>query len=137
MTFLDLKGRKKTIKNIRRYVVGWNKPTRSKFQDAAKRFFYPYWKSDIVLEECPLVGSLMKFDFVNVSKKIIAEISGQQHCKHVPHFHGKNPVGKFLGQIKRDMKKHEFADLNGYQLVEIYSEKELTYEFFLDKGIEL
>lgn len=137
MDFYDLKGRKKSIKNIRRYLVNWSKPTRSKFQDAAKKFFYPYWCSDIVLEECPLVGTLLKFDFVNVSKKIVAEISGQQHLKHIPHFHGKNPVGKFLGQIKRDMKKHDWAEINGYELVEIYSEKELTYEFFLERGVSL
>lgn len=137
MTFLDLKGRPKTVKNVRRFKVDWNKPTRSKFQDAAKRFFYPYWSGDLVFEEFPLTGTLMKFDFVNVSKKIIAEISGRQHLQHIPHFHGKNPASKFLGQIKRDMKKHEWADLNNFTLVEIYSEKELTYDFFLDKGVEL
>ncbi len=137
MTFLDLRGREKKLKNAGRYRVDWNSKTRSKFQDATKKFLYPYWKGDVVLEECPLVGTLLKFDFINLSKKIICEPSGQQHQKHIAHFHGKNPVGKFLGQIKRDMKKHEFADLNGYQIIEIYDEKELTYEYFLEKGIEL
>ncbi len=136
MIFLDLKGREKKLKNASRYRVSWNEKTRSKFQDAAKRFIYPFWKNDILLEECPLVGTLLKFDFLNVSKKIILEISGRQHIEFVKHFHGSR-TSKFLGQIKRDMKKHEWADLNGYQLIEIYSEKELTYEYFLSKGVEL
>lgn len=137
MIFLDLRGREKKLKNASRYRIDWNSKTRSKFQDATKKFLYPYWKGDAVLEECPLVGTLLKFDFINLSKKIICEPSGAQHTKHIAHFHGKNPVGKFLSQIKRDMKKHEFADANGYQLIEIYSEEELTYEYFLSKGIEL
>lgn len=137
MTFLDLRGRERKLKNPARYKIDWNGKTRSKFQDATKKFLYPYWVGDVVLEECPLVGTKLKFDFINLSKRIICEPSGKQHVQHIVHFHGKNPVGKFLSQIKRDMKKHEFADLNDYQLIEIYSEKELTYDFFLSKGIEL
>lgn len=136
MIFLDLKGRKKSIKNIRRYLVEWNKLTKSKGQTELKRFLYPYWSGDIVFEELPLVGSRMTFDIVNITKKIIIEHQGVQHQKFVKHFHGSR-VGKFLGQIKRDMKKHEWAELNGFSLVETYSESDFTYEFFLERGIEL
>lgn len=135
MTFLDLKGRKKPLKNARKYTVDWNSKTRSKFQDAAKKFFYPYWNMDMCMEEMPLVGSLMKFDIVNVSKKIVCEIMGKQHCQFSKHFHGTK--GKFLGQIKRDLQKHDWCELNGFTLIEIYSEKELTYDYFLSQGVEL
>ena len=135
MTFLDLKGRKKNL-NIRKYLVDWNGKTRSKGETALKTFLYPYWRSDIVLQEMPLVGSRMRFDMVNVSKKIVIEVQGCQHNKFVKHFHGTR-VGKFLGQIKRDISKHEWCEINDFTLVEVYSEKELTYEFFADKGINL
>lgn len=135
MTFLDLKGRKKS-KSLTKYLVDWNGGTRSKGQTALKRFLYRYWSGDIVCEEFPVVGSKMTFDLINFSKKIIIEHQGIQHQKFVKHFHGSR-VGKFLGQIKRDMKKHEWAELNGFSLVETYSEDDFTYEFFLDRGIEL
>lgn len=135
MTFFDLKGREKKLKNARRYYINWHGKTRSKFQDAAKKFFYPYWANDLCMEEMPLVGTLMKFDLVNISKKIVCEVMGEQHTKFNKHFHGTK--NKFLGQIKRDLKKHEWCELNGFTLVEVYSEKELTYEYFLSQGVEL
>ena len=84
----------------------------------------------------PLVGSRMTFDIVNYTKKICIEFQGKQHTEYVKHFHGSR-TGKFLGQIKRDMKKHEWCEINGFTLLEIFSEKELTYEYFLSKGVEL
>ena len=136
MTFLDLKGRKKNIANIRRYYVEWNGETRSKGQTALKKFLYPYWRTDIVFEELPLVGSKMTFDIVNVTKSIAIEFDGAMHHKFIPHFHGSR-VSKFLGQIKRDLKKEEWAEINDYVLIRVNSEKELTYEFFLERGISL
>lgn len=136
MTFLDLKGRKKSITNIRRYYVDWSGGTRSKGQTALKKFLYPYWKDKIIFEEMPLVGSRMSFDIVNITDKLIIEHQGVQHQKFVKHFHGTR-TGKFLGQIKRDMKKHEWAELNGFTLLETYSEADFTYDFFLQRGIEL
>lgn len=136
MTFLDLRGREKKLKNPARYKADWNGSTRSKGQTALKKFLYPYWKDKLIFEEMPLVGSKMTFDIVNITDKLIIEHQGLQHQKFVKHFHGTR-VSKFLGQIKRDMKKHEWAELNGFCLVETYSEKDFTYDFFLSKGIEL
>jgi len=136
MTFLDLRGRERKLKNPARYRVDWCGSTRSKGQTALKKFLYPYWKDRIILEEMPLVGSKMTFDIVNITDKLIIEHQGEQHQKFIKHFHGTR-VSKFLGQIKRDMKKHEWAELNGFSLLETYSEKDFTYDFFLSKGIEL
>ena len=135
MTFLDLKGRKKS-KSLTKYLVDWNGPTRSKGQSALKRFLYRYWSGDIVCEEFPLVSTRMTFDIINLSKKIAVEFDGEAHHKFIPHFHGSR-VGKFLGQIKRDLKKEDWCDLNNFTLVRVNSEKELTYEFFLERGVEL
>lgn len=136
MTFLDLKGRPKVLKNARRYYVDWNSGTRSKGQTALKKFLYPYWNGKIIFEEMPVVGSKMTFDIVNVTDKLIIEHQGEQHQKYIKHFHGSR-VSKFLGQIKRDMKKHEWAKINGFTLLETYSEKDFTYDFFLERGVEL
>ncbi len=136
MVFLDLRKRPKTLRNPRKYYVEWNGGTRSKGQTALKKFLYPFWKNDLILEEMPLVGSRMTFDIVNISKSICIEFQGKQHTEHVKHFHGAR-TGKFLSQIKRDMKKHDWCEINGFNLVEIFNEKELTYEYFSSKGILL
>lgn len=136
MIFLDLRGREKKLKNASRYRVDWGGGTRSKGQTALKRFLYPYWKDKVVLEEMPVVGSRMTFDIVCISDSICIEFDGAMHHKYIQHFHGSR-VSKFLGQIKRDLKKEEWAEINNYSLIRINSEKELTYEYFLSKGIEL
>lgn len=136
MTFLDLRGREKKLKNPARYKADWNSATRSKGQTALKKFLYPYWKDKLIFEEMPLVGSKMTFDIVNITDKLIIEFDGIQHSQYVKHFHGSR-VSKFLGQIKRDLKKEEWAEINEFSLIRIVSEKEMTYDFFLSKGIEL
>ena len=135
MIFLDLKGREKS-KSLTKYLVDWNSGTRSKGQTALKRFLYRYWSGDIVCEEFPLVSTRMTFDIINLSKKIAIEFDGKMHHEYVPHFHGSR-VSKFLGQIKRDLKKEDWCELNNFTLVRVNSEKELTYEFFLERGISL
>jgi len=136
MKFFDLNGREKNLKNYRRYLVDWCGGTRSKGQTALKKFLYPYWQHDCILEEMPLVGSRMTFDIVNYTKKICIEFDGAMHHRYIEHFHGSR-VSKFLGQVKRDLKKEDWAEINNYSLIRINSEKELTYEYFLSKGIEL
>lgn len=136
MIFLDLRGREKKLKNAGRYRVDWSGGTRSKGQTALKKFLYPYWKDKLIFEEMPLVGSRMSFDIVNITDKLILEFDGIQHSQYVKHFHGSR-VSKFLGQIKRDLKKEEWAEINGFSLVRIVSEKEFNYEFFEAHGVIL
>jgi hypothetical protein len=135
MTFLDLKGRERKLRKAKGSIIDWHKVTRSKFQDATKKFLYPFWKDDQVFEEMRIVGTLMRFDIYNHSKKIVIETAGRQHSQFVKHFH-KTRAG-FLKQVKRDLLKHDFCEINGISLVEIASEKELTYEYFLSQGVEL
>lgn len=141
MTFLDLKGRKKTLKRPSKYLIDWDAKSLSKFQKAAKDFLYSYWKSDYVFEELPMVGSKNRFDLYNATKRIVVESMGQQHHKFVPHF--QKTRANFLGQIKRDLDKHEFCKLNGIILVE-FTEKEFygksqeeLEKLFLSQGVNL
>lgn len=135
MKFKTIYGKEKTLKNSRQYLIDWRKKTRSKFQDEVKKFLYPYWKNDVVFEELRLVETRLTFDFFNANKKIAIEVQGQQHTKFVPFFHGSR--AKFLQQLKRDSKKYDFCEINGFKLVEIYDVKELTKDFFESHGVYL
>ena len=125
----------KTEKSVSKYLVKWNKKTRSKFQDAVKFALYPYWKKLIVYEEFPVVGSRMTIDFLNLSYKVAIEVQGEQHRTPNKHFHNGNKMN-FYAQVERDMAKKEYCIQNGWTMVEIYPEDlPLTEKFLKDQGI--
>ena len=117
MKFIGLNDRELTLKNPKKYLIDWNKKSRSKFQLETKNFLKPYWQHDIVFEEFRLVGTRLSFDFYNANKKIMIEVQGAQHTKFVKFFHGNRL--KYLQQLKRDDKKYEFCQKNNLKLVEI------------------
>lgn len=135
MTFLDLKGRKKTLKRPSKYLIDWDAKSLSKFQKAAKDFLRPYWFRDYTFEEMPVVGSRSRFDFYNATKRIVLEISGRQHKEFVPHF--QKTRANFLSQVKRDLDKGEFCRINDITFIEVFDISELTEEFFLANGVHL
>ena len=63
MKFIDQYGKERNLKNAKKYLIDWDKPSRSKFQTSVKRFLYNYWKNDIVFEEFRVVGSRLTLDF--------------------------------------------------------------------------
>lgn len=83
--------------------------------------------------------TLLRCDFVNVSLSIVCEFDGEQHSSYNGHFH-KNRVG-FLGSIKRDVKKEDEMERNGFKIVRINDADlkigltrewfEVNYEVFL------
>ena len=50
MKFTDAYGKTRNLKNAKKYLIDWDKPSRSKFQTQVKKFLYKYWKNDIVFE---------------------------------------------------------------------------------------
>ena len=135
MKFIGLNDRELTLKNPKKYLIDWNKKSRSKFQLETKNFLKPYWQHDIVFEEFRLVGTRLSFDFYNANKKIIIEVQGAQHTKFVKFFHGNRL--KYLQQLKRDDKKYEFCQKNNIKLVEIYPTDKICLEFFENQQIYL
>jgi len=142
MTFIDLKGRKKSIKTPNKYLIDWDGKSLSKFQKAAKDFLRPYWKFDYVFEEFPVAGTRSRFDIYNASKRIVTEINGTQHGSYNKFFHRGSKMN-FVGQIKRDLEKHDFCEINGITLVE-FTEKEFygktteeLEKLFADQGVIL
>ena len=135
MKFKTLDNKERTIKNVRNYIIDWEGKSRSKFQFSVKKFLQPYWKGDVVFEELKIVGTRLSLDFYNANKKVAIEVQGQQHFKFVKFFHGSRV--NFLSQIKRDVKKIDFCEMNSINLVEIYPKDELSVELFKNFGVHL
>ena len=135
MKFIDVYGRERNLKNAKKYLINWDKPSRSKFQTRVKQFLQPFWIHDIVFEEFRVVGSRLTLDFYNANKKIAVEVQGEQHTKYVKFFH-KNRF-KYCDQLKRDEDKLLFCKSNNIKLAEIYPQDEITASLFVDQQIYL
>lgn len=120
-------------KNVSKYVIDWDKKSRSIIQFKTKKFLKPFWHSCICYEEFPVFGSLLKVDILNATLKIAVEVNGPQH-NEFHYFHNKNP-NNYLQGYKNDVIKSEWLQKNGFQLVEInYDEIDLlSRDFFKNK----
>ena len=133
MKFLTLYGKEKAI-NPSKYIIDWDGHSLSNFQFSVKQFFYPYWRGQIILEECPLVGTKLRLDFLNITRNIAVEANGVQHNEYNKFFHGSSRA-KYLAQIKRDVIKRKWCDKNKILLIEIDPEDidDLCPEWFKEK----
>lgn len=77
---------------------------------AQKKFTNLYYKS----RSYPL-----SYDFCIPSMNILIECQGQQHYEPTTFFHGENAKEGFADQQERDRLKREYAQQNGYLLLEI------------------
>jgi hypothetical protein len=136
MKFKSLHGREKKVSNIKKYLIDWDSPSRSKFQFAVKNFLKKYWINHVVFEEFPLVGSKMSFDFYNSNRKVAVEVQGGQHTKYTPFFHGFNKIN-YISQLSRDKQKLDFCNINDITLVEIYPNDQITPNLFAKFGVKL
>lgn len=132
MILKNLKGVEKRVSEAP-YLVKWDNEVGSKAQTRTKQFFKSYWINDRVCEEFRIVGTLLRIDLINFSKKIAVETSGKQHEQFNKFFH-RNRMG-FLNSIKRDFKKIQWLEINGFTLVEIYDTEtsSLTEKWVRDK----
>ena len=135
MKFVDQYGKQRNLKNAKKYLIDWHKPSRSKFQTKVKKFLFEYWQNDIVFEEFRVVGTRLTLDFYNANKKIAVEVQGAQHTKYVKFFH-KNQF-KYSDQLKRDEKKLDFCQANGIKLAEVYPQDEIQASLFKNQDIYL
>jgi very-short-patch-repair endonuclease len=135
MKFKTITGSETTLKNAKKYLINWKKPSRSKFQTSVKNFLKPYWFNDIVFEEFKVVGTRLSYDFYNANKKIAIEVQGAQHTKYVKFFHGSRL--NYLDQLRRDEKKLKFCNINNITLVEIYPKDVIDEKLFESFGVIL
>jgi hypothetical protein len=137
MKYKDLKGRVK-YKNISHTLVKWNEVSKSKFQREIKDFFRKYWEYDLVYEEMPMVGTRLRLDLANYTKKVAVEVQGEQHNEFNTFFH--KTRNDFRRQLERDDKKEKWCEVNGYKLILIFQRdrKLLSKQWILDEfGINL
>ena len=138
MRLLNINGRPQK-KNVSKYLIKWNKKSRSKVQFKTKKFLEPFWKGQIVYEEFPVYGSRMTVDILNATKKLAIEVQGKQHGEFNKFFHNNSRL-KYLEGIKRDIKKAEWLEKNEFILLEIEEDEvdSLSLEFFKKKfGISI
>ncbi|HBZ37338.1 MAG TPA: hypothetical protein DEO59_02290 [Balneola sp.] len=119
MEFKTIYGGTKRIKNVKKRIIDWSAPSKSKRQREVKKFLKKYWQSHVVFEEFPVAGTRLSIDFYNANKKIAVEVQGSQHTKYNSFFHGGHK-NNYLEQLKRDEMKFKFCELNEIQLIEIY-----------------
>jgi hypothetical protein len=137
MILKKLNSERKVNVNLSKYLIDWDGKCRSKFQFEVKQWLKPFCKAHITLEEFTIPGSRLKCDLVDLNLKMIVETSGDQHREYNSHFHQGSKT-KYLGQIKRDADKYNWAEANGFKLVEIFKEDlPLTKEFFEKQDIYL
>lgn len=106
-------------------------------QRSAKKFLRRYWEGFVVYEEFPVFGTKMRLDFFNGTRKIAIEVNGDQHREFTPYFHN-DSRSQYWKQLKRDVRKLEWCELNGIRLIEIYLEDfPLSVEFFTRMGVAL
>lgn len=116
MKWVTLTGRLKEVPTAG-YAVDWDGEQGSQFSADVLDWIYPYWKGDPVLAEYPVAGTRMRFDYVNVRRKIILEVDGRQHDAFVKHMHKNRDA--YGAQFKRDIDKDAIARLNGFKMVRV------------------
>ena len=121
-------------KNVTKYLIDWQKKSRSKIQFQVKQFLESFWKTHIVFEEFPVYGTRQKVDILNATIKIAVEVQGKQHSSFNKFFHS-NSRSKYLESIKRDVLKAEWLELNKYKLIEVEEDEVslLSRKFFQKK----
>lgn len=119
------------------YRIDWNRKAPSKIAQTFKDFLYKNFRYNILYEEYRIPRTLLKIDFLDATKRIAYEISGEQHREFNKFFYN-NSRNNYLNAIKRDVKKEKFLKTNNYKLIELFEEdiKQLTIEFLNKKILE-
>ena len=136
MEFKTIYGGTKRIKNVKKRIINWSAPSKSKRQREVKKFLKKYWQNHVVFEEFPVAGTRLSIDFYNANKKIAVEVQGSQHTKYNSFFHGGHK-NNYLEQLKRDEMKFKFCELNEIRLIEIYDGDIINLSLFKKFDVSL
>ena len=117
MRLYNINGRLQN-RSVSKYLIDWNKKSRSKLQKRVKDFLKSHWVAHVVYEEFPVYGTRLKVDILNATIKVAVEVNGPQHSSFNKFFHG-NSRAKYLASIKRDRQKANWLEKNGYKLIEL------------------
>jgi hypothetical protein len=131
LALISLDGRTRK-KNVSRYRIKWDAPSRSILQFNVKQLLKAVWNFDVVFEEFPVYGSKMRVDFFNATRQIAIEANGPQHEKFNPFFHN-NSKANFMASVTRDLQKYDWLQSNGITLVEYIEADTKDVKLFYSK----
>lgn len=121
MRVIKLNSDKIVTLNTSRYSIDWENDGNSSLERQFRDLIYSYWKTQIILFQPRIPGSLLKLDFLNVNKKLAIEIDGPQHGEFNKHFHN-NSRANYLSSIKRDLEKENWCERNQIKLLRLNEE---------------
>lgn len=120
------------------YLIDWN-PARevSRPQGLVKQFLYPYWKAHVCLEEVRIPGSLCRIDLMNLTRRIVIEVSPESSHSFNAFFH-RSKVG-FARAVERDLDKQSWCERNRFKYIELTDDDigNLSHSLFAERGISL
>jgi hypothetical protein len=100
--------------------------SKSILQGKVGQYLEQKYPRDNILEEFVIPGSRLSVDFFLPKRGLVCEIQGEQHDSYKPFFHGDlSTAGGYGKQISKDREKAQWADMNGFKLVEIRTEEDL------------
>ena len=106
----------------REYVYNFKKicresPNPSSLHLSARSIIKEIFTMSAVYEEVQLLGSKLVADFFIPDMETIIEVHGEQHYKHIPHFH--KTKEDFYRVLARDENKKTWAEINNLSYIEL------------------
>jgi hypothetical protein len=99
--------------------------SKSKLQGEVGEYLQEKFPRENILEEFTIPNSQLKCDFFLPNKGIVIEVQSDLHIKYVPHFHGPRANKGYAKQKSNDRLKAEWCEINGFNLIEIFSLEDL------------
>ena len=118
MKLLDINGKEVRVQ-IRQSDYPMREVSRSKIQHEVGQKLQEMFPHETILEEFTIPGSMLKVDFLIIRLGIAIEINGDQHYAYNPHFHQERSKMGFANQVKRDVKKANWCEMNGFKYIEV------------------
>lgn len=100
---------------------------RSKLHLRARKLLCELYPTQSILEEIPIPGSRLHFDFYIPSKYLAIEVQGQQHTEQSSLFHSSKL--DFVSTTKNDKRKVEWCNNNNIKLIYLnYNEDDIIWK---------
>ncbi len=125
MKILDIHGNLVSIRpNLA--TQNFHPESKSKFQLGVRNQLIKKYPHETIYEDFVIPGSQLSIDFIIFRIKKAYEADGSQHTKFNAFYHGDRIAGhRYAQQIKNDVLKSNWCEVNGIELIRIQSIKQL------------
>lgn len=125
MNILDINGNRIKIR-IDPEKFSLKRTFRSDLQSVVAERLTNKYPHDTILEDFTIPGSKLSVDFFIPNRRLVIECNGQQHDHYVSFYHGDRGNTNFAKQKNRDAKKSYWCEINSFQLIEVWSEDDIS-----------